>query len=261
MVAAMVPKGSVVCDIGCDHGFVSIELIRRQICPHVIASDVRTGPLERAREHVSEAGLSEQIELRLSDGLREIRQGEADGFLAAGMGGKLMIRMITDSLEKVRAMSYMILQPQSELQALRRFLRENDFRIMRESMVFEEGKYYFAMLVSTCEAGRKQLLEQEGACSGYESLWESVSKACPEVFSEELSQEKITELADQYGPFLILQAEDVLMQYLSWKEEQQRDILPQVASLPEQTQRVERELQQIRLVKQLLGYMRQRGKC
>ena len=52
MVASMVEKGSIPADVGCDHGYVAVYLIREGVCPRVFAMDVNVGPLERAREHV-----------------------------------------------------------------------------------------------------------------------------------------------------------------------------------------------------------------
>ena len=90
-VADMVTEGNRVCDIGCDHGFVSIYLIREGISPGAIAMDVNEGPLQAAGEHMKE----------------------------------------------------LVLQPQSEIQALREYLREEGYLIADENIIFEEGKYYF----------------------------------------------------------------------------------------------------------------------
>ena len=68
-VADFVPAGNIAADIGCDHGFVSIFLVERGICPRVFAADVRTGPLMRAKEHIDREGLLSYITPILSDGL------------------------------------------------------------------------------------------------------------------------------------------------------------------------------------------------
>ena len=79
-----------VVDIGTDHAYLPIFLVRQGIAGHVIAADVNDGPLERARQHVEEAGLTGQITLRLSDGFAAIAAGEADIAVLSGMGGRLM---------------------------------------------------------------------------------------------------------------------------------------------------------------------------
>lgn len=104
-VSALVPKGHVAADIGCDHGFVSIDLVQRSICPHVYAADVRKGPLDRAKEHIAACGLKDKITAVLSDGLKEVPVcgSGADGFIAAGMGGKLIVSILTAVPEKRRS--------------------------------------------------------------------------------------------------------------------------------------------------------------
>ena len=92
----MVTPGTVITDVGCDHGFVSVYLVQKGLSPRVIAMDVRSGPLERAREHIREYGLQDRIETRLSDGLHGLKTGEANGMICAGMGGPLMEKILTE---------------------------------------------------------------------------------------------------------------------------------------------------------------------
>ena len=84
----MVPRGEICADIGCDHGFTSIELVRRGISPSVVASDLREGPLASARENIKNAGLEEKIKLMISDGFDAYTPGEVN--TAAGTTLKSM---------------------------------------------------------------------------------------------------------------------------------------------------------------------------
>lgn len=145
MLADMVTPGNIPADVGCDHGFLSIYLVEEGICPRAVAMDVREGPLLAAEKHVRESGLGDYISLRLSDGLAECRAGEADTLICAGMGGRLMERILTEGMEKAAGMKELILQPQSELAQFRAFLRKAGFSVVREEAVLEEGKFYFAM--------------------------------------------------------------------------------------------------------------------
>ncbi len=146
-VAKMVTKENRVCDVGCDHGYISIYLVKNGISPYVYAMDVNEGPLERAREHILQYGYEKQIETILSDGLVSLSDRESDALICAGMGGKLVIKILTEGMEKVRKMKELVLQPQSDIHLVRAFLREQSFYIDREDMVYEDGKFYPIMHV------------------------------------------------------------------------------------------------------------------
>ncbi|MDE6687781.1 MAG: class I SAM-dependent methyltransferase, partial [Lachnospiraceae bacterium] len=141
-VAALAEPGKTVADIGCDHGYVGIWLIQQKIFPRVIAMDVRPGPLETAKKNVALYRMEDAIELRLSDGLRMLEIGEADSMICAGMGGALICHILENESDKAKAMKQIILQPQSELFLVRRFLRQHGYAIIKEDMVKEDGKYY-----------------------------------------------------------------------------------------------------------------------
>lgn len=141
-LVSLAEKGNVAADIGCDHGYVSIWLVQNGIFSKVIAMDVKSGPLAAAAKNIGIYGVQNRVELRQSDGLAGISQGEADSIFCAGMGGALICRILLNDLEKVKVMSQIILQPQSEVHLVRRFLREHDFVITGEDMVKEDGKYY-----------------------------------------------------------------------------------------------------------------------
>lgn len=146
-VAGLVTEGASVADIGTDHGYVPIYLVESGIASKVIALDVNQGPLNRARMHIVGHGLGNRIETRLSDGLAMIRPGEVDTVIASGMGGPLTIRILQEGKEVADQLNALILQPQSEICRVRRFLTENGYRIEQEDMVLEDGKYYPVMRV------------------------------------------------------------------------------------------------------------------
>lgn len=146
-VAAMITPGLRVADVGCDHGYLPIYLVKNGISPFVYAMDVGVGPLDRAREHIMQSGLEDQIELRLSDGLTHLNEGEADCVVMAGMGGRLMIDILKRGEEVCREIQEFILQPQSEIESVRHFLEENGYRIISEDIVLEDDKFYPMMKV------------------------------------------------------------------------------------------------------------------
>ena len=95
-VSSMVTPGGMLADIGTDHGYVPISLVQRKKVKRAIAMDVNIGPLQRANEHIREFKLEEYIETRLSDGVEKLEVGEVDSILIAGMGGELVIRILTE---------------------------------------------------------------------------------------------------------------------------------------------------------------------
>lgn len=146
-IAEMVTKGNRLVDVGTDHGYLPIYLVERGQVPSAIAMDINKGPIKRAQEHITEHKLNEYIKTRLSDGVTALNSHEGDTLVIAGMGGPLVIKILTEGKEKIVDFKELILQPQSELEQVRRFLLENEFFIIEEAMVQDDGKYYPMMKV------------------------------------------------------------------------------------------------------------------
>lgn len=199
MLADMVTPGNRLADIGCDHGFLDIYLVRKGICPGALAMDVREGPLASARKHVNECGLGDYIKVRLSDGLSEYEAGEADTLVCAGMGGRLMEKIITEGMDKARQAAELILQPQSELPEFRIFLRNAGFAVTAEDAVYEDGKYYFAM-----KAIRAEVPVSSGAQNN------NIRAVVPDDTQR---------LYDLYGELLLKQRNAVLLKYLAHRSD------------------------------------------
>lgn len=180
--AAMVSRGHRTADVGCDHAYTSIYLVEQAIAPRVVAMDVNAGPLWRAKENVERFDMTEQISLRLSDGLAALLPGEVDTILIAGMGGPLMERILSAHPETVAKGKELVLQPQSEIASFRRFLHRTGFRIAQEDMLFEEGKYY---VILRAEHGREQGWTEEEYQYG-----KRLKKEAYPVLREFLAQER-----------------------------------------------------------------------
>ncbi len=224
-VAGMVTRGHRVCDVGCDHGFVPVYLVQQGISPGVLAMDLREGPLRAAREHVSVYGLEGQIETRLSDGLHNYKAGEADTLICAGMGGGLMMRILEAEREKTDSFRELVLQPQSEIERFRRFLRERGSVILDEEMVEEDGKFY-----QVIRAGRGGK-EDRGTvrCGGIEvSASPAGSVQETAAFSEsgiDISEEELCKLEDRYGPVLLRKKTPVFLSFLEHEKAVYEEIL------------------------------------
>lgn len=198
-VAGMVERGAVVCDVGCDHGFVPIYLVQNGISKGVIAMDVNRAPLMAAGEHIREQGLADYIETRLSDGLAALKAGEADTVICAGMGGRLMKRILEDNKETARSMKTLILQPQSELQGLREYLRCDGYFIAEENMILEDGKYYPIIK----------------ACPLLAVLPASVKGQDKKDGDLDEDRERRQRVEDRYGPLLLEKRHPVLLRFLN----------------------------------------------
>ena len=236
-VAGLVPGGTSACDIGCDHGFVAIYLVQEHICPRVIAMDINEGPLSRAREHIEGAGLSAYIETRLSDGLEKFEAGEAECMIAAGMGGRLVVKILEDYPEKRASLRYLVLQPQSEISFVRGYLRERGFVIRREDMILEDGKFY-PMMLAEAEEARREASSGAGECRRRAGISSKVDEA-------EKGVSYLESLEDEFGPCLMREQNPVLLAYLDWWEKQQNKILKEVLTYPKRRKQVEEELGRI----------------
>lgn len=141
MICGMVKKCGSLADVGCDHAYASIYIAENGLSDMVYAMDLREGPLERARENVSESGLDAKIKLILSDGLKSLDENP-ECILISGMGGILICKILEESREKILAADRLLLSPHSDHDLVRRKIHEMGFEIVDEADCFDEGKYY-----------------------------------------------------------------------------------------------------------------------
>lgn len=145
MVASLVREGSVIADIGTDHAYLLSYLIEKGICPNGIAADLRTGPLENARQTVIDCGISDKVQLILSDGLQNLPPNSADDIVIAGMGGILITEIIEKAKWIYNEKINIIAQPMTHAEVLRQFLCENGFKIIKEKTATDGKRLYVAM--------------------------------------------------------------------------------------------------------------------
>lgn len=263
-VAALVTSGGTVADIGTDHAYIPIYLIQTNAVAHVVAMDVNRGPLARAREHIAQYGLAARIETRLSDGLAALCPGEADCVVIAGMGGPLTVRILEDGRDRLAGRTgyagqespdilpdcpdgcrELILQPQSEIRLVRMWLDQNGWRIVREDMVCEDGKFYPMM-----RAERSRSAEYHTSDRGQ-------GEAGGQAESADAPQTSLTDMELRFGPLLLREHHPVLKEFLLRERELDRRIL---ASLEGRTgdaaaARAEEVRRELRLVEAALaGY-------
>lgn len=151
LCASMVREGAALADVGTDHAYLPVWLAKQGRVRKVVASDVRPGPLERAKENIEKFGVDGLVEARLSDGLDAVRPEEADDVVLAGMGGELITEIIDRAAWLKDAEKHLILQPMTREEDLRRSLVRQGFSVLREQAVLEGRRVYTVML---CAYGR-----------------------------------------------------------------------------------------------------------
>ncbi|MDE5964066.1 MAG: class I SAM-dependent methyltransferase [Eubacterium sp.] len=140
-VAGLVEKGSVIADVGTDHGYIPVYLYKSGIIKGAVAADVNEKPLASCKALVMQEELSAVIKIRLSDGLDNILPEEYDTVIIAGMGGEL----ITDILSRADVRDkHIILNPMTHPEIARKYLYDNGFDIIND-LIVKDGKHYYSV--------------------------------------------------------------------------------------------------------------------
>jgi tRNA (adenine22-N1)-methyltransferase len=141
-IAKMVEKCDSVADIGTDHAYLPIYLIKNGVCRRAIASDINKGPVEKAKLNIRMENEDESIECRLGPGLTTILPNEVNVAIIAGMGGNLIRDIIEDSMEVFKSLDYLVLQPVQNPDILRRYIYERGYEVIDEELCKDENRYY-----------------------------------------------------------------------------------------------------------------------
>lgn len=158
-VADLVPVGARLADVGTDHGQLPVWLILHGVAEQAVCSDLRPGPLSRARALAERWQVSEKAVFRLCDGLSGVAAYEADVITIAGMGGETIAEILHRTRWTKEPGHTYILQAMSGMDGLRRYLSGNGFAILRELLVEEGETLYVILLVQPGEM--KALTEGE----------------------------------------------------------------------------------------------------
>lgn len=154
-ILSLIEGGCRLADVGCDHAYITIEALRSGAASFAYASDVRPGPLERARKNVDAAGLSGRVALKLADGLDGAEEFRPDTVVIAGMGGELIARILNDAPFVRSPGVKLILQPMTSTSELRSYLLGSGFYIERERIA-KEGRRVYQILTASYRGGEPQ---------------------------------------------------------------------------------------------------------
>jgi tRNA (adenine22-N1)-methyltransferase len=232
----MVPEDLKLADIGTDHGWLPIDLVKSGRIPSAIAMDLREGPLDRAKTHIEEEGLAGKIETRLSDGFSEFQAGEADCAVISGMGGIVMQRILREAKDKLSSLQVLILQPQSEIPEFREFLHREGFHLVDEEIAEEEGKFYFLMKVLPPADQANIDRAEELKPADLASFWRS----------QGLPQPLCLKLGFKFGPVLLMKKDPALKRYLHHESDIQMEIARSLEQADSQDERIRTRLKNLR---------------
>lgn len=139
--ADFVRQNAFIADVGTDHAYLPIALLSEgRICGGVV-SDIHEGPIERAKAHIRAFGMTELLQAKLCDGLSDLQDDHPEDIFILGMGGELIVRILSDAPWTKDSSVRLILQPMTHPEALRRFLLSEGYSIVDETLVKEEKIY------------------------------------------------------------------------------------------------------------------------
>ena len=216
----MVTEGFAVLDVGCDHAYTSIELVRKK-SPCAVASDVRPGPLKAAGEHIAEAGLPDKITTVLADGVprnitKLLPENVPASLVITGMGGMLIIKILSEAGELIDRFDELVLSPPSDIYAVRKYLMERGFDFIDEAEILEDGKFYTLMKVrSIQEDAVKQDFSSSKADSRRDEYQNLTQRSTIADFRMERLTGQLSEAELTYGPCLLKKKDETLRIYLT----------------------------------------------
>ena len=141
-VADMVLAGEPVADIGSDHAYLPIFLVKNGSVPWAVAGELGDGPYERAQQAVSQCVLQESINVRQGDGLQVLEFAEVSTVILAGLGGESIVDILDHNWQKSNSFKRFVFQPMSRAGVLRKTLADRGWPILDEKLIMENEHYY-----------------------------------------------------------------------------------------------------------------------
>ena len=152
-------KGGSVIDVGTDHAYLPIYLVGEGISSRALACDINRGPIESAERNIAAHGLAHKIDPLQTDGLHGTEYFAPDNILIFGMGGELIIRILSEAPWVKDASIGLVLQPMTRAHLLRRWLLENGFSIEGETITHEDR--YYQTIAARFSGKREEYTEEE----------------------------------------------------------------------------------------------------
>ena len=135
-----------IADIGSDHAHLPLYLREQNKIDFAVCGEVIPGPYEVAAAHVKNSAYSADLVVRLADGLQAIQQDDqVECAVIAGMGGMLITQILERGHQELSWLKGLVLQPNQNVDVVRKWLAEHNWQITAENLVFDEGHYYQMM--------------------------------------------------------------------------------------------------------------------
>jgi tRNA (adenine22-N1)-methyltransferase len=141
-IASLVDEGKKIADIGTDHGYIPVYLLKNDKIDFAILADVNKGPLDNARKEVRHNKLEDKVDLRLGSGIEVLNENEVDQIIIAGMGGILISELLEAKTSVAQNAEKLILQPMQAQDELRKYLYKNGYEVINEVLVKEDFRIY-----------------------------------------------------------------------------------------------------------------------
>ena len=168
-------KGGAVIDVGTDHAYLPIYLVGEGISSRALACDINRGPIESAQRNIAATHLTKKIDTLCTDGLHGAEDFAPDNVLIFGMGGELIIRILSEAPWVKDSNIGLVLQPMTRAHLLRRWLLENGFAIVGETITHED-RYYQTIAARYC--GKKETYTEEELLLGRLNIQNNAPNLC-----------------------------------------------------------------------------------
>ena len=136
-------------DIGTDHGYLPRLMLDKSMVDRCILCDINDDPLKNASSTFNNTVYLDQVTFRLGSGIEPLKHSEVELVVVAGMGGGLILEILSQDVTKTKEVPYFILQPQTEQNILREWLIQHKFNILWEHYLVDMGKHYEILVVET----------------------------------------------------------------------------------------------------------------
>lgn len=146
-IISMCEYNDTIIDVGCDHGYISIGLVKFNKCLKCYATDINKEPINIAMNNIKKYNLDTKIKCILSDGFNCFDNLENTSAVIAGMGGSTIASIISKNITKIKYMNYILIQPNAYSKDIRKYLYDRHFYVEKEDVIYSKGIYYEYILI------------------------------------------------------------------------------------------------------------------